>query len=185
MEGGQENLEAWAKRWFEKDYQRLAFRQVLPALDALAETIRLAVKEELGKDPGAEPLAGLEDIARRFATRRAARSRSSLTGAEDKRAAVEAWAESHTTEMVEDEQRRAEGALVLEAYKRAQVPEVTWRSPGPDSWSLDGESVKPGEPFVKRGEVVTNSDGRTYEPRTDIRHTPLLTGDTSYLVSKA
>lgn len=177
-------LDSWAKRWFDQDYQRLAFRKVLPALDELAEQVRLSVQKEIGKDPGSEPLAGLEDIARRFATRRAARSRASLTGAEDKRAAVDTWANDHTSGIIEDEQRRAEGALVLEALKRAGVPGVTWRSGDGASWSLEGKTVKPGDLFVSRGEVVTNSDGRTYEARTDIRHTPLLTGDESYLVAK-
>lgn len=184
LEKNPDELDTWAKRWFDQDYQRLAFRQVLPALDALAEAVRLSVQQEIGKDPGSEPLAGLENIARRFATRRSARSRASLVGAEDKRAAVESWAEAHTQELVEDEQRRAEGALVLEAFKRAQVAGVTWRSSGPGVWSIDGETVKPGEPFVTRGQVVTNTDGQSYEARTDIRHTPLLTGDASYLVAK-
>ena len=173
----------WAEKFYEGEYQRLAFRQILPALTELGNQLANITGDELGRNPGQLSVEALENMARRFATRRSRRSAQSIVASENRDGVVASWANgAHSTDIIDDEMRRAEGSIVLELYRQAGVNQVVWRALGTNApVSLNGVTVKPGEPFILRGQTVTYTDGTTYEPRTDIRHSPIKTGDVSII----
>ena len=161
----------------------MAFRQILPALTELGNQLSNITGDELGRNPGQLSVEALENMARRFATRRSRRSAQSIVASENRDGVVASWVNgAHSTDIIDDEMRRAEGSIVLELYRQAGVNQVVWRALGTNApVSLDGVTVKPGEPFILRGQTVTYTDGTTYEPRTDIRHSPIKTGDVSII----
>jgi hypothetical protein len=153
----------WAEDFFLGDYQRQAFSLILPTLETLARGLSFTVQDELGAEERIQlPEGTLEDLARRFATRRSQRSLAALR-------------------ILDDELRRAEGAIVLELFRAAGVEEIRWRSPEDSRNSLSDKVVGLGESFILQGDNVTETDGSDYPVRTDIRHNPYRSGDKSWI----
>ena len=172
----------WAEDFFQGDYQRQAFSLILPTLETLARGLSFTVQDELGAEERIQlPEGTLEDLARRFATRRSQRSLAALRGSGNIANTIAGWKTRHTADILDDELRRAEGAIVLELFRAAGVEEIRWRSPEDSQNSLSDKVVALGESFILQGDNVTEPDGSDYPVRTDIRHNPYRTGDKSWI----
>jgi len=172
----------WAEDFFLGDYQRQAFSLILPTLETLARGLSFTVQDELSAEERIQlPEGTLEDLARRFATRRSQRSLAALRGSGNLANTIAGWKTRHTADILDDELRRAEGAIVLELFREAGVEEIRWRSPEESRNSLSDKVVGLGESFILQGDNVTETDGSDYPVRTDIRHNPYRSGDKSWI----